>query len=63
MIVTPTFEEHLEWLGRVLDKIFAAGLTINPEKCEFCHLQMRYLGFIMQQEELTVDPGKKTAYS
>ncbi|XP_029680942.1 uncharacterized protein K02A2.6-like [Formica exsecta] len=32
VIVTPTFEEHLEWLESVLTKTFAADLTINPEK-------------------------------
>lgn len=58
VIVTPTFEEHLEWVGRVLDKIFAAGLTINPEKCEFCRSQVRYLGFIVRREGLMVDPDK-----
>ncbi|XP_029178038.1 uncharacterized protein LOC114945866 [Nylanderia fulva] len=44
VIVTPTFKEHLEWLDRVLQKILAAGLTINPEKCEFCRAQVKYLG-------------------
>lgn len=58
VIVTPTFEEHLEWLERVLKKIFAAGLTINPAKCEFCRPQVRYLGFIVQRDGLTVDPDK-----
>ncbi|KMQ92870.1 reverse ribonuclease integrase [Lasius niger] len=58
VIVMPTFEEHLTWLDRVLSKIFAAGLTINPDKCEFCRSQVRYLGFIVQKEGLTVDPEK-----
>nr|XP_012235715.1 PREDICTED: uncharacterized protein LOC105679947 [Linepithema humile] len=58
VIATPTFEEHLQWLERVLAKITTAGLTINPEKCEFCKTQVRYLGFIVQKEGLTVDPEK-----
>jgi len=58
VIVTATFEEHLEWLDRVLNKISAAELTINPEKCEFCRSQVRYLGFIVQRGGLTVDPDK-----
>jgi len=37
-----------------LNKIIAAGLTINPEKCEFCRSQVRYLGFIVQRGGLTV---------
>jgi len=43
------FEEYLEWLDRVLNKIIAAGLTVNREKCEFCRSQIRYLGFIVQR--------------
>lgn len=58
VIVTPIFEEHLERLERVLSKIFAAGLTINPDKCEFCRSQVKYLGFIVQKERLTVDSDK-----
>jgi len=58
VIVTPTFEEHMVWLRRVLDKITRAGLTVNPDKCEFCRSQVRYLGFIVQREGLTVDPEK-----
>jgi hypothetical protein len=34
--VTPIFEEHLMWLGRVIAKISSAGLTIDPDKYEFC---------------------------
>lgn len=61
VIVMPTFEEHLKWLGCVLDKIFAAGLTINSAKCKFCCSQVRYIGFITKRwanDGLTVDPEK-----
>jgi len=58
VIATPTFDEHLTWLKKVLDKITAAGLMINPDKCEFCKSQVRYLGFIVQRDGLTVDPEK-----
>jgi len=58
VIITSIFEERLEWLNRVLNKIIAAGLTINPEKCEFCRSQIRYLGFIVQRGGLTVDLEK-----
>ena len=58
VVATPTFEEHMYWLGKVLGKITEAGLTINPEKCEFCRSQVRYLGFILQEGGLTVDPEK-----
>src|SRR5436190_161936 len=58
VIVTQTFEEHLQWLKRVLTRIREAGLTINPEKSKFCRSQVKYLGFLVQQEGLKVDPDK-----
>lgn len=58
IIVTSTFEEHLDWLHRVLDKIKNAGLKINNAKCEFCTSQVRYLGFIVDEKGLSVDPDK-----
>ncbi|KMQ86252.1 reverse ribonuclease integrase, partial [Lasius niger] len=58
IIATPTFEEHIVWLKKVLAKISSADLTINPEKCEFCKSYVKYLGFIVQKEGLTVDPDK-----
>ena len=58
VIATPTFEEHITWLNRVMDRITSAGLTINPDKCEFCRAQVRYLGFVVQRDGLAVDPDK-----
>ncbi|KMQ92133.1 reverse ribonuclease integrase [Lasius niger] len=58
VVVTSTFEEHLQWLKRVLDRIREAELTINPEKSKFCRSQVRYLGFLVQQDGLSVDPEK-----
>lgn len=31
IVVTETFEEHSEWLNKVLDRIEEAGMTINAE--------------------------------
>jgi len=52
VIVTFTFEEHLDRLDRVSNKIRATELTINSEKCEFCRSQIWYLRFIVQREGL-----------
>ena len=47
IIVTPTFEEHIIILYKVLDRLKAAGFTINCEKCEFCSPSFKYLGFVV----------------
>lgn len=58
VVVSRNFEDHLRWLRKVLQRIQAAGLTINPEKSEFWRSEVRYLGFIVQNEGLRVDPNK-----
>lgn len=58
VIVTATFEEYLIWLDRVLKKVSDDGLVVNPEKCEFCRSQVRYLRFLMCRDGLRVDPDK-----
>lgn len=58
IVVTRTFEEHLIWLKRVLNRIGEAGFMINSEKSKFCRSQVKYLGFLIQQEGLKVDPDK-----
>ncbi|XP_051271642.1 uncharacterized protein LOC127372197 isoform X5 [Dicentrarchus labrax] len=39
-----TWEEHLEHLNAVLDRLHAAGLTINSSKCVFAAAETKYLG-------------------
>ena len=58
IIVTDKFEKHLHWLGKVLHKIKEAGLELNPEKCELSCQQVHYLGFLVNEEGLQVDPDK-----
>ena len=36
IIVAVTFEKHKECLKMVLEKLVAAGLSLNPGKCVFC---------------------------
>uniref|UniRef100_A0A6V7JGH6 RNA-directed DNA polymerase n=1 Tax=Bracon brevicornis TaxID=1563983 RepID=A0A6V7JGH6_9HYME len=61
IIVTRTYDEHLVWLRRVLQKIRDAGLVINREKSEFCLSQVKYLGFLVNQSGLQVDPEQTSA--
>ncbi|XP_015124774.1 uncharacterized protein LOC107046631 [Diachasma alloeum] len=58
LVVTSTFEEHFEILKVVLDKIRAAGLVMNREKSHFCQSEVKYLGFIIDQQGLRVDLDK-----
>lgn len=42
-----TWEEHLEHLKSVLQKIKSAGLTIKPRKCKFAQEEVQYLGHLI----------------
>ena len=47
IIVSETFEDHLKWWKEVLDRLAAADLSINPEKCLFFRSEIKYLGFLI----------------
>lgn len=56
-----TFEEHLEHLGKIFDKMRSAGLKINPKKCSLFKQQVTFLGFVVDQTGLHPDPRLLTA--
>ena len=58
IVVSETFEDHLKWLKEVLDRLAAIGLSVNPDKCLFFRSEIRYLGFLINNEGVKVDPSK-----
>lgn len=58
IIVTATFEEHLRVVDEVFNRLKAAGLTLNEEKCQFCRKELKYLGYVVDEHGLHVDPAK-----
>lgn len=58
IVATRTFEDHMKWLKEVLRRIKEAGLTINPDKCMFFRNEIRYLGFMVNNEGVKIDPAK-----
>lgn len=61
IICTATFQEHLEVLEIVINRIKEAGLTLNREKCLFCRSELKYLGYVINGSGLLVDPEKVEA--
>lgn len=61
VVATPDFDLHLEVLRKIFERLIAAGLTINREKCEMVKVELRYLGYIVDQYGLRVDPEKVSA--
>lgn len=61
IIVTQTFDKHLEILTEVFKRLKTAGLTVAKEKCFFCRSELKYLGYIVDRNGLRVDPDKISA--
>ena len=47
LIFSETLEEHLEHLHRVIERLAAAGLKLNPAKCHFIRKRVEYLGYLI----------------
>ena len=58
IIVTESFDQHLVWLKKVLSALKAANLQINREKSDFCCSEVRYLGYVVNEEGLKTDEDK-----
>ena len=58
IIVTETFAEHMKWVEHMLRKLVEAGLKVNKDKCEFCCSQVRYVGYLLDEEDLRADPDR-----
>lgn len=61
VIVSDTFEEHLEMLRVVFKRLRDAGLKLNPDKCRFGQTELRYLGHIVNRHGISTDTEKVRA--
>jgi transposase InsO family protein len=61
VIATKTFEDHVNRLLQVAERLKKAGLTISVDKSRFCVQQLRYLGYLIDSRGLHPDPEKVCA--
>jgi len=61
VLISETFEQHLNLLNEVYDRLVRANLIVNFDKCHFCKPSLKYLGYIVSQEGLSTDPEKVAA--
>jgi len=58
------FEDHLQHLETVLEKLTTAGFTtINGNECSFCKSQIKFLGQVINSEALMPDMDRIKASS
>src|SRR3989440_2193439 len=58
LIYSKDFEEHMEHIRKVFDKLREAELMIKLKKCKFCEGNIEYLGHIVGRDGLKPDSGK-----
>lgn len=52
LIFSPSFEEHLIHLQRVLERLIEVGLKLKPAKCHFICQTVEYLGHVITPEKI-----------
>ncbi|GBN02042.1 Retrovirus-related Pol polyprotein from transposon 17.6 [Araneus ventricosus] len=58
IIVGKTFEEHLNNLRKVFQRLQKANLKLNPKKCSFFQKEVTYFGHVISAEGVKTDPEK-----
>jgi len=58
LIFTKTEEEHEQAVWRVLEILVEHKLFLRPEKCEFHQKQIEYLGLVISENKVAMNPVK-----
>ena len=58
LIFTKTLEEHCNVVCKVLDLLWLHNLSLKPEKCKFEKTSIEYLGVVISQDSVMMDPTK-----
>ena len=58
LIYTQNLEQHRRITRRVLERLREHKLYLKAEKCEFCRTKIEYLGMIISENTVEMDPTK-----
>lgn len=61
LVFTQTLEEHRQVVQEVLRRLEKYDLYLRPEKCEFEKDQVEYLGLVIKEGKVSMDPAKVKA--
>jgi hypothetical protein len=53
-----TFEQHLQRLGAIFDRLVAANLLLSAPKCSLFQPEVRFLGHVVGRSGIATDPSK-----
>ena len=58
VVMSTTFEQHLERLKAVFGRLKSANLKLKPSKCKLFQLRVKFLGSIVSADGIEPDPDK-----
>ena len=58
LVYSQTFDEHVERLQIVFDRLREVGLKLNPKKCCFAQQQAEYLGYTVSADGIATSEDK-----
>lgn len=61
LIFSPDEETHTHHVRKVLQRLLDNQLCVKAEKCEFHKPSVAFLGFVLTEGEVQMDPGKVSA--
>ena len=61
LIYSDNVQGHCKQVKAVLEKLHGAGRFAKPEKCEFEANKTTFLGFVISQDGIEMDPEKVSA--
>ena len=61
IIFSATFEEHIQRLQAVFERLQEHNLKLKPSKCELFRSQVLYLGHVVSRDGIHTDPSKIAA--
>lgn len=58
LVFSNSFEDHLKHMGQIFSRLQSAGLTLKPSKCHVALPEVKYLGHILNKDNIKVDLSK-----
>ena len=58
LIFCRSFDQHMDHLDTVLNKLTSAGFAINARTCSFCKPEIKFLGHVFSRGKLVSDPQR-----
>ena len=58
LIFSSNFNEHLDHIREIFQRLRIANLKLNPKKCSFCKPEVTYLGHVVSRNGIKPDLSK-----